>query len=155
MSEFDCPVLTPTCKSEDDEPCEARVVKLRNAEAFVSMRFAVIWADRVLRNRGIRLIDTKLEAGLVGGQYFIGDEVFTLDNSRFCLASECGTPGTMPPSFDKEVVRSLAMRRFEGRAPHPVTFSPREIESIRYHYHDVFKRIVGVSLEEFKSEFLS
>ncbi|NND44601.1 MAG: phosphoribosylaminoimidazolesuccinocarboxamide synthase, partial [Xanthomonadales bacterium] len=57
------------------------------------------------RERGIIIADTKFEFGLdADGELRLMDEVLTPDSSRFWPADQY-TPGTSPPSFDKQYVR--------------------------------------------------
>ncbi|CAK0767049.1 Phosphoribosylaminoimidazole-succinocarboxamide synthase [Gammaproteobacteria bacterium] len=72
------------------------------------------------RKRGIIIADTKFEFGLDDkGQLVLIDEVLTSDSSRFWPADQY-TPGTNPPSFDKQYVRDyLESIRWNKHPPAP------------------------------------
>src|SRR5699024_8634379 len=62
-------------------------------------------AERIARERGIIVADTKLEFGRrADGTIVLADEVLTPDSSRFWPA-ELYQPGRPQPSFDKQFVR--------------------------------------------------
>ncbi len=72
------------------------------------------------RTRGIIIADTKFEFGLDNaGTLTLIDEVLTPDSSRFWPADQY-TPGTSPPSFDKQYVRDyLETIKWNKRPPAP------------------------------------
>ena len=63
-------------------------------------------AERIARERGIIVADTKVEFGLDSyrGAITLGDEVLTPDSSRFWDAATY-EPGRAQPSYDKQYVR--------------------------------------------------
>ncbi|ALV42176.1 phosphoribosylaminoimidazolesuccinocarboxamide synthase [Pseudarthrobacter sulfonivorans] len=63
-------------------------------------------AEKIARERGIILADTKVEFGYdaVSGAITLGDEVLTPDSSRFWDAATY-EPGKAQPSYDKQYVR--------------------------------------------------
>ena len=97
-------------------------------------------AEKIAREQGIILADTKVEFGTDSyrGEITLGDELLTPDSSRFWDASEY-EPGKSQPSFDKQYVRDwlrspeagwtapimcLTCPRLWWRKPAPATLKP-------------------------------
>jgi len=76
--------------------------------------------------RGIVIADTKFEFGLdADGRLHLIDEVLTPDSSRFWPVDQY-SPGTSPPSFDKQFVRDYLETLDWDKTP-PGPRLPREI----------------------------
>lgn len=72
------------------------------------------------KERGILIADTKFEFGLDDkGQFVLGDEILTPDNSRFWPAKGY-QPGQGQPSYDKQFVRDYLKA-------HPTDILPKDI----------------------------
>ncbi len=112
------------------------------------------YAERLARDRGIILADTKFEFGLRRSSgddetIVLADEVLTPDSSRFWPLDEW-QPGRTQPSYDKQIVRNWLTSaesgwdKASGAAPPPL---PQEvIDLTRAKYVEVFERLTG---EEF------
>ncbi|MGB7982863.1 MAG: phosphoribosylaminoimidazolesuccinocarboxamide synthase [Candidatus Nanopelagicales bacterium] len=112
------PIFTPATKAELGEHDEnvdfdamVATVGPDDAQALRDLTLAVYRrAERVARERGLILADTKFEfgraAGDPGAPILLADEVLTPDSSRFWPA-EAWEPGRVggQPSFDKQYVR--------------------------------------------------
>ncbi|WP_130866180.1 phosphoribosylaminoimidazolesuccinocarboxamide synthase [Acidipropionibacterium timonense] len=107
------PIFTPATKAdygEHDENIDfERLVGIVGAEAAEELRRLSIAiytrAERIARQRGIILADTKVEFGRrADGTIVLGDEVLTPDSSRFWDAASWA-PGGANHSFDKQFVR--------------------------------------------------
>ncbi|MBK1724053.1 phosphoribosylaminoimidazolesuccinocarboxamide synthase [Thiocystis violacea] len=107
------PMFTPSTKAEigahDENIDFARTVELLGVELAAKVREVslAIYRDcaAYARERGIIIADTKFEFGLDDqGRLHLIDEVLTPDSSRFWPADQY-SPGTSPPSFDKQFVR--------------------------------------------------
>jgi len=118
-------------------------------------------AEAVARERGIILADTKLEFGAVAvpvagteagseagteGEMVLGDEVLTPDSSRFWPADQWH-PGSIQPSYDKQIVRNWALSpesgwdKASGQAPPPL---PAEVvERTRARYVEAYELLTG------------
>jgi phosphoribosylaminoimidazole-succinocarboxamide synthase len=103
---------------------------------------------------GIVIADTKFEFGqLPDGELLLIDEVLTPDSSRF-WPKEHYAPGRGQPSLDKQPVRdyleTLTERGlWDKQAPGPEL--PAEVvEATSARYLEVFRRLTGSSLEEWK-----
>jgi phosphoribosylaminoimidazole-succinocarboxamide synthase len=119
------PVVTPTTKAfagGHDEPLSARDIAARGlmtaAQWLTVSGYALALFDhgqRVARERGLILVDTKYEFGLdAAGRVTLADEIHTPDSSRYWLQEsyhrhfEAGSP---PESFDKDFIRTWILAR--------------------------------------------
>ena len=107
--------------------------------------------QRIARERGLILVDTKYEFGKTpDGRVVVIDEIHTPDSSRFWYAesyAERFAEGADPESFDKEFVRRwLAERGFTGDGPIPPIPDEIRIEAAR-RYAEAIERIMGVPFE--------
>jgi phosphoribosylaminoimidazole-succinocarboxamide synthase len=153
------PIFTPATKAalgDHDENVaygavvgvvgERRAAELRDLTLAVYQR-----AERIARDRGIILADTKLEFGTGAegagdGAAVLADEVLTPDSSRFWPADEW-EPGRAPPSYDKQIVRdwrtspASGWDRASGEKPPPL---PDEVvERTRSRYVEAFEKLTG------------
>ncbi|RIQ26058.1 phosphoribosylaminoimidazolesuccinocarboxamide synthase [Jiangella rhizosphaerae] len=149
------PVFTPTTKTPPelghDEPMTYDEVvaavgdplaeRLRDTTLTLYRR-----AAEVMEQRGILLVDTKVEFGLApDGTLVLADEVITPDSSRFWLASQW-EPGRRQVSYDKQVVRDWAqdLGTWDKTPPGPAI--PEDVvERTRAVYIEMYERITGQS----------
>jgi phosphoribosylaminoimidazole-succinocarboxamide synthase len=102
-------------------------------------------AERIARERGIILADTKLEFGRrADGTVVLADEVLTPDSSRFWPADDW-TPGRPQASYDKQIVRNWLLSpesgwdRASGAAPPPLPDAV--VERTRARYVEAYERL--------------
>ena len=103
-------------------------------------------AEKIAREQGIILADTKMEFGTDSyrGEITLGDEVLTPDSSRFWDAQQY-EPGRAQPSFDKQYVRDWLRSPEAGwdgsdNVPH----LPEEVvEKTRARYVEAYERLTG------------
>jgi phosphoribosylaminoimidazole-succinocarboxamide synthase len=154
-SRLAAPVFTPASKAERGEHDEnvsfATVASQVGEELANQLRDITLaiysTAERITRERGVILADTKLELGHdAGGVLTLGDEVLTPDSSRFWPADEW-QPGRPQPSFDKQYVRDWLTSPASGwdrrgdTAPPPL---PEDVvERTRARYLEAYERITG------------
>jgi phosphoribosylaminoimidazole-succinocarboxamide synthase len=149
------PIFTPATKAalgEHDENVDfATVVSTVGAEVAESIRnltlqvYAV--AERIARERGIVLADTKFEFGRRSdGTIVLADEVLTPDSSRFWDA-DAWQAGRLD-SFDKQFVRNWLLHdsgwdRSDNRPPPSL---PAEVvASTRAKYVQAYERLTGTA----------
>ncbi len=107
------PIFTPSTKAvegEHDENVRFEDVIARIGEELatkireITLHLYIQAAEYALQ-RGIIIADTKFEFGLdANGELILIDEALTPDSSRFWPADQY-SPGSSPPSFDKQFVR--------------------------------------------------
>ncbi len=151
------PIFTPTSKAAvgaHDEPMTYDdVVAAVGAQTDAELRRLTLAVyergERLARDRGIVLADTKLEFGRDSdGAIVVADEVLTPDSSRFWPADEW-EPGRAQPSFDKQYVRDWLSSpesewdRSSGEPPPPLP--PDVVARTRAKYVEAYERLTGRS----------
>lgn len=148
------PIFTPAIKApmgEHDENVDfATIVALHGEELATKLKDATLAlygrAERIARERGIILADTKFEFGLrPDGTLVLADEVLTPDSSRFWDAAGW-QPGRSLPSFDKQFVRDwLAHDSGWDRASDtpPPPLPDHIVEATRQRYLEAYTRLAG------------
>ena len=92
---FDTPILTPTTKAdygEHDEPISKEEIVAglvdkdiyEKAEKYAMELFAE--GQKWAQARGLILVDTKYEFGMIDGELNVIDEIHTPDSSRYWIA---------------------------------------------------------------------
>jgi phosphoribosylaminoimidazole-succinocarboxamide synthase len=148
------PIFTPTTKAETghDEPLSfEQVARLVGRERAAELRDRTVAiyrrAAETARERGLILVDTKLEWGEVdGGELILCDEALTPDSSRYWLASEWA-PGTQPEPLDKQVVRNhlLGVPCWNRQPPAP-PLPPEIVVETASRYLRLFRLLTGEGL---------
>lgn len=153
---LDTPQITPTTKApvgEHDEPIDREGLLARRLctpelwdkiEKTALKLFAR--GQELLAARGLVLVDTKYEFGLVEGRLVLCDEVHTPDCSRFWFADDyevAFAEGREPRKLDKEYLRQwLAAQGFTGAGPVPAI--PSEVfEETKSRYTEAYRLITG------------
>jgi phosphoribosylaminoimidazole-succinocarboxamide synthase len=89
--------------------------------------------------------DTKFELGLVDGELVVADEVLTPDSSRF-WPGEGWSPGSTPPSYDKEPLRRWLDGLDWDKSPPPPALPAEVVTATRARYRQAYERLTGRSL---------
>jgi phosphoribosylaminoimidazole-succinocarboxamide synthase len=150
------PLFTPSTKAEvgHDEAIDfdgaAELIgdrDLAQRVKHVSIALYQYAADHA-RERGIILADTKFELGLdADGTLTIGDEMCTMDSSRFWPADDY-EPGRGQQSFDKQFVRDWASSTGWDKTP-PAPAIPDDIlRRTEQKYIEGYERITGTPFAE-------
>jgi len=121
---------------------EQRAAELRRLTLAVYDR-----AERIARERGIILADTKLEFGArPDGTVVLADEVLTPDSSRFWPADEW-EPGRTQPSYDKQIVRNWLTSAESGwdrsSGSKPPALPAEVVARTRTKYIEAYERLTG------------
>lgn len=150
------PIFTPATKAEMGEHDENvtfermtadlgedLAVRLRDISITLYQRGAELAATR-----GIILADTKFEFGLTDdGTIVLADEVLTPDSSRYWPADQW-TPGSNPPSFDKQFVRDFATSTGWDKNPPAPALPDDVVNATRDKYVEAYERITGKSFSD-------
>ena len=118
---FDTPILTPTTKAdygEHDEPISKEEIVAglvdkdiyEKAEKYAMELFAE--GQKWAQERGLILVDTKYEFGMIDGELNVIDEIHTPDSSRYWMAEEYQErydKGENQLMLDKENVRQKSI----------------------------------------------
>ena len=155
---LDPPIFSPATKAQEGEHDEnitfSQATEILGAELADRLRdlsFEIYTFGRdVADTRDIILADTKFEFGhdRDGGLILI-DEVLTPDSSRF-WPKEHYAVGRGQPSLDKQPLRDWLDTLVDWDKTPPAPDLPDDVvEAISNRYQDVFKRLTGVSLDDY------
>lgn len=152
------PIFTPATKAprgEHDENIDylhlVRLVGPDVAAALHDLSLQVYTrAERIARDRGIILADTKFEFGRrPDGTIVLADEVLTPDSSRFWDAATW-QPGGVNQSFDKQYVRDWLTEESgwdRNGDEEPPALPPEVVEATSRRYEEAWRRLVGTQPE--------
>jgi phosphoribosylaminoimidazole-succinocarboxamide synthase len=162
---LDQPIITPSTKEEQgahDRPISAREIVtsgLVPPHLWTQIEQSALALFRrgteIAAERGLILVDTKYEFGMLDGQLILADEVHTPDSSRYFYADTYKSrfeAGERQRQMDKEFLRNwLADHGFTGDGDPPV-IPETVIEELSNRYRTTFGEITG---NRFTSEGLS
>ena len=157
------PVITPTthgggAQGHDERLTRAEILErgLVDPAVYVQMERAALdlfaFGSKLCRERGLILVDTKYEFGLVDGQLVIMDEMHTPDSSRFWRAATYEAriaAGQEPENVDKEFLRLWFKERGYSGDGEPPAMSDDLIVSLASRYIEVYETITGRSFGQF------
>lgn len=153
-SRLEAPIFTPTGKAEVGEHDEAityeemtDVVGRAMGERIRELTLYIYGtAERIAREQGIIVADTKVEFGLDSyrGEVTLGDEVLTPDSSRFWDGAQWA-PGRAQASFDKQFVRDWLLSDAAGwdRATPPPELPSEIVDRTRARYVEAYEKLTG------------
>ncbi len=154
---FDRSIITPSTKAEygkHDEPISEKEILSKRIVAPEIWKEATSIAERLFQRgqewaatRGLILVDTKYEMGIVDGTVVVIDEIHTPDSSRYWVANGYAgrfAKGEDQEMLDKENIRQWLIKEhgFSGHGkPPPLTDDVRVMLARKY--IDVFERLTG------------
>ncbi|OGX88643.1 phosphoribosylaminoimidazolesuccinocarboxamide synthase [Hymenobacter glacialis] len=151
-------IVTPTTKEESDREItpeslvsEGWVTKELYDQMAVKAQMLFAVGSQLLAGKGIILVDTKYEFGLLNGKLILIDEMHTPDSSRFWAAEDYARNPETAEQMDKEYVRQwLIANKKDGQYPRALT--PEVAQEASRRYLDIYKRIVGQPLPTAETE---
>ena len=145
---FPTPIVTPTTKEEHDEEITPQnIVKtglttkaIYDKLQDISLQLFELGTNE-LAKKGIILVDTKYEFGLLNGEIILIDEIHTPDSSRFWDKAAYDKDPLKVDSMDKEFIRQwLLNNKKNGVVPNVL---PEEvIAEASQKYVDIYEKIV-------------
>ena len=153
-SRLESPIFTPTGKAEVGEHDEAityeemtDAVGRAMGERIRELTLYIYGtAERIAREQGIIVADTKVEFGLDSyrGEVTLGDEVLTPDSSRFWDGAQWA-PGRAQASFDKQFVRDWLLSDAAGwdRTTPPPELPSEIVDRTRARYVEAYEKLTG------------
>ena len=154
---FETPLLTPSTKAEQGEhdmPISSEEIirtGLVEKSLWEQVEKAALslfeYGSKTLASRGLILVDTKYEFGLLDGKLVIVDEMHTPDSSRFWYADtyeELFQAGEKQRKIDKEYLRQWLMeeKNFMGKGENPEI--PDEVRmEVSRRYIKAYEQITG------------
>jgi fusion protein PurCD len=150
---FPNPIVTPTTKEANDREISPQGLFEEgwvSQEIYKKMEAASLAlferGSKVLAERGIVLVDTKYEFGLVGEELVLIDEIHTPDSSRFWAMEDYQKSAENVEQIDKEFVRKYLLdNKVDGSYRKEL---PEEIvaETTR-RYERIFEMITGERID--------
>jgi len=146
---FPKPILTPTTKDKDDtEITETEIIRrgLVSEKVYQQMKQKALelfnFGSKYLAERGIVLVDTKYEFGLINGKLILIDEIHTPDSSRFWDKKDYEKAPAKAEQIDKEFVRQwMLQHKINGQVPDEL---PEDvILETSKRYKEIFRIITG------------
>ena len=145
-------IVTPTTKEESDREItpenlvsEGWVTQELYGQMAEKSRMLFAVGSQLLAEKGIILVDTKYEFGLLDGQLILIDEMHTPDSSRFWSAEDYARNPETAEQMDKEYVRQwLIANKKDGQYPRALT--PEVAQEASRRYLDIYQRITGEAL---------
>ncbi len=150
---FPQPLVTPTTKEKNDReisPAEIVAEGWTTAERYEQMKAVALRlferGSRILAEKGLILVDTKYEFGLLGGELVLIDEIHTPDSSRMWDQAAYDKDPLKVEAHDKEYVRAwLRANRRDGQ--YPTALPDDVVRETTRRYVDIYERITGEKLE--------
>ena len=149
---FPQPLVTPTTKEKNDReisPAEIAAEGWTTAERYAQMRDVALRlferGTRLLAEKGLILVDTKYEFGLLGDQLILIDEIHTPDSSRMWDQAAYDRDPLKVESHDKEYVRAW-LRQNRKNGEYPTALPEDVVRETTRRYVEIFERITGEKL---------
>ena len=154
---FPTPIITPSTKAEmghDEDISASEILErgLASAEEWDLLCAHTLKlyqrGSEIAASRGLILVDTKYEFGLIGDTIYLMDEIHTPDSSRYFYAegyTERQQKGERQKQLSKEFVREwLIENDFMGKEGQvPPAMSDEWIDTISKRYIELFEKITG------------
>jgi len=147
---FPTPIITPTTKDKDDSEITEKEIferKLTSKAVFKKMKETALalfkrGSDH-LAEKGIILVDTKYEFGMLGRKLILIDEIHTPDSSRFWSAADYKKNPRKAEQIDKEFVRQWMLKnKVDGVVPS--VLSKKVTEETSRRYKQIYETITGL-----------
>lgn len=154
---FPVPIITPSTKASEGHDMDISVGEILDQQ-IVSQDVWDTLADytrllfqrgtEMAAERGLLLVDTKYEFGIVDGKIILIDEIHTPDSSRYFFADGYElrqSKGENQPQLSKEFVREwLIANGFQGLEGQSIPVMPDElINEISARYIQLYEMITG------------
>ncbi len=155
---FPEPIITPTTKEKSDREIAPRdLIKEGWVEEKIYQQMAEVslklfkFGSEFLAQRGIILVDTKYEFGLIDGQLVLIDEIHTPDSSRFWSKEDYQKNPQAAKQLDKEYVRAYLMQH-QQNGKFPDQLPDHVVHETTRRYRQIYQMITGASLPDLEED---
>ncbi len=146
---FDCPIFTPSTKAETghDIPLsekEGKNLVGHEMYEFLEKKSIEIYnfAHDFSKEKGMILVDTKLEFGILNDEVLLIDELLTPDSSRYWDLDDY-VVGKFPPAFDKQFLREWLLNSNWNLTYPPPKIPNKIINDTKKRYLESYKRLTS------------
>lgn len=144
------PLFTPSTKAEVGEhdlplsyaEVENLIGKDRAKQVKESSLKIFKMASEKAKSKGLILVDTKMEFGILNEELILIDELLTQDASRYWLASEY-VPGKALNPWDKQLVRDYLLKSDWDRQSTPPALPESIIQETLFRYKSIAERLMS------------
>ena len=156
---FEKPILTPTTKAEygfhDEAISRKEIINgLVNPDVYAQAEEYALTlfyeGQKWAMEKGLILVDTKYEFGLIDNELIVMDEIHTPDSSRYWIAEEYNIRFDKSQSqkmLDKENIRQWLLERgYSGDGKPPIITDDIRIE-LSEKYIQLYNRLTGMKFE--------
>lgn len=163
---FPEPIITPATKAEEghdedisrEEILKRGIVPEVHYSTMENYTRELFWRGTEMAiEKGLILVDTKYEFGLLKGKVVLMDEIHTPDSSRYFYADgyeERQEKGEQQKQLSKEFVREwLIENGFQGKEGQVIPeMTGERVEMIASRYRELFERITGEPFDQSLAE---
>lgn len=150
---FAQPIVTPTTKEKSDRPISpADIVREGWASAvhYEKMQHIALQlferGSKILQQKGLILVDTKYEFGLINDEIILIDEIHTPDSSRFWQADDYARNPLNVAQIDKEYIRQWMLGNLvNGDYPHQLP--PHIVAEASKRYMQIYETLTEKTLQ--------
>ena len=150
---FPQPLVTPTTKEQSDReisPAEIVSEGWTTAERYAQMKETALRlferGTRILAEKGLILVDTKYEFGLLDGELILIDEIHTPDSSRMWDRAAYDRDPAKAEAHDKEYVRAW-LRQNRKNGEYPAALPDEVVLETTRRYVEIYERVTGRKVE--------
>ncbi|NNV54714.1 phosphoribosylaminoimidazolesuccinocarboxamide synthase [Limnovirga soli] len=154
---FPTPIITPSTKASEghdediaaDQIIATGLATAQQWETLCKYTLALFARGKeIAAKRGLILVDTKYEFGIMNDTIYLMDEIHTPDSSRYFYADgfeERQTTGERQKQLSKEFVREwLISNNFMGKEGQTVpVMTPEWIQTISKRYIELYEQVIG------------
>lgn len=154
-------LVTPTTKEKSDReisPAEIEAEGWIDGNTYDQMaevsKQLFKRGQELLYDKGIILVDTKYEFGLLDDQLILMDEIHTPDSSRFWYRDDYENDPENVTQMDKEFVRAYLMEnKVDGE--YPSTLPEEIVAETTSRYQELYERVTGTSATPIEADIES
>ncbi len=151
---FPNPIITPTTKGDIDmEISPDKIIEqgLVNEEIYremerVSLKLFEL-GSKFLAEKGIILVDTKYEFGMIDGKLILIDEIHTPDSSRFWYHKDYENNKEDVQQVDKEFTRQWLMNNKINKSTYPDELPAEIVNETSKRYLEIYEAITEEALK--------
>jgi phosphoribosylaminoimidazole-succinocarboxamide synthase len=154
---FPYPIITPTTKATIGHDEDISEAELLNQNIVTKNQWEILTdytlklyqrGQQMAHERGLILVDTKYEFGLINGEIYLMDEIHTPDSSRYFYLDgyqELQDANLPQKQLSKEFVREWLMSNgFQGKDRQIIPYMPEEfVYEVSERYIELYELISG------------